>query len=482
MKRIASRLNRTTTVACSFGLLLLVASALGAFVVPVSRFQLLAVAAVLFCAMAVWLLMARRKLAADLAAKEREERERAREWENRVFWYEQLLDLVQLPITVTDNDMNWTFINAAVEKLLGKARKEVLGQQCSNWGAGICKTENCGIARLRKGLSQTIFTQWGLDFLVDTTVLKDLDGKTIGQVEIVTDISTKVQVRGQVRDAVESLVSGSSQIDKATHSLADGASTQAANLEEIASTMDSINEQTKVNVESATKAREIATVAMRQAEEGNGTMGQLVTAMREINESSEKIQGIVRTIQDIADQTNLLALNAAIEAARAGDAGRGFAVVADEVGNLSSKSIESVKKTTEIVQGIVKSIGSATGMLEAAARQLDAIVTGIRTVSEISSRTAELSHQQAGAIEQVRKSLEHANIVTQETAANSEETSATISALSKQIADLSAVVDRMKLDNDDRQNTKLEALLADVKRDDAARKKQAPQAITAGTR
>ena len=479
MQSIISRLNRTTTVVVVLGLVVLVLSTLGLLLTSLPRAPLGALTAIAAAGAAAWLLVARRRLASALLQREKDELARAREWEDKAYWYEQLLDLVQMPITVTDMDMNWTFINAAVEKLLGKSRREIFGQQCNHWGAGICKTQNCGIQRLRKGLNQTIFTQWGMDFLVDTNYLKNLDGEKVGHVEIVTDISTKVQVRGQVREAVESIVSSSGQIEKATHSLADGASTQAANFEQIASTMDNINAQTKVNVESATQAREIATSSMRQAEEGNGKMTQVVSAMREINESSEKIQEIVRTIQDIADQTNLLALNAAIEAARAGDAGRGFAVVADEVSHLSGKSLESVKKTTTIVEEIVKSIAAVSRMVDETAHQLGSILSGTKTVSEISSRTADLNQQQAGAIAQVRQSLDHANVITQETAANSEETSATISNLSRQIADLSTVVDRMKLDNNDQQNAKLEALLAEVKRNDAQAAPRAPRLAAA---
>ena len=239
MQEIISRLNRAAIVSAVSGFLAIVAIATAYLLQGLVRTAALAIACALSAIFVIWLLASRSTLARALQKKDLDFSKRAQEWANKVYWYEQLLDLVQMPMTVTDNDMNWTFINAAVEKLLGKSRKEIFGQHCSHWGAGICNTRNCGIQRLRSGFNQTIFTQWGLDFLVDTTYLKDLDGNTVGHVEIVTDISTKVQVRGQVREAIESIVTSSSQIEKATQSLADGASTQAANLEEIASTMES---------------------------------------------------------------------------------------------------------------------------------------------------------------------------------------------------------------------------------------------------
>ena len=471
MQAVISRLSRTALATLVLASLVIVVSACGLLVAALPRIPLFALAGALGLALLAWTIVSRLRSTALLRQREQEQNAMEKEWANKTFWFEQLLDLVQMPITVTDRDMNWTFINAAVEKLLGKSRKEILGLQCSQWGAGICNTPNCGIQRLRKGFNQTIFTQWGLDFLVDTTHLYDLEGNVVGHVEIVTDISTKVQVRGQVRDAIESIVTSSTQIEKSTESLATGASSQASSLEEIASTMENLNDQTKLNVQSAVKARDIATQSMRQAEVGNDGMAKVVVAMREINKSSENIKDIVHTIQEIADQTNMLSLNAAIEAARAGEAGRGFAVVADEVGNLANKSLESVKKTTEIVESITKSIAAASGMLDSTAHQLDEILTGTRTVTEISNHTAELNEQQADAIEEVRQSLEHINEITQSTAANSEETSATISSLTQQIGDLSTVVDHMKLDSDDKQNEKLESLLAEVKRTDLQKPK-----------
>jgi PAS domain S-box-containing protein len=109
--------------------------------------------------------------------------------ESLAHWYHSILDEIPLPISVTDEDMNWTFVNRAVENFLGMKRKDLIGWQCSTWGSEICNTHRCGVACLKRGEKHTFFSQFGNSYKVDVEMLKDITGETAGYIEIVQDIT-----------------------------------------------------------------------------------------------------------------------------------------------------------------------------------------------------------------------------------------------------------------------------------------------------
>ncbi|MCL1848089.1 MAG: response regulator [Clostridiales bacterium] len=104
-------------------------------------------------------------------------------------WYKSILDATPLPITVTNADTNWTFVNKATEDFLGMKAEDMLGKPCNNWNAHICRTENCGIECAKRGVDHTYFTQFGRSHKVVVEILKDLNGDTSGYIEVVQDIT-----------------------------------------------------------------------------------------------------------------------------------------------------------------------------------------------------------------------------------------------------------------------------------------------------
>ena len=110
------------------------------------------------------------------------------------------------------------------------------------------------------------------------------------------------------------------------------------------------------------------------AERGGAVVGEAVTAMARIEESSRKISDIIGVIDEIARQTNLLALNAAVEAARAGEAGRGFAVVASEVRSLAQRSSQAAKDIKDLIVNSNSQVKDGVDLVNKAGESLNEIV------------------------------------------------------------------------------------------------------------
>jgi methyl-accepting chemotaxis protein len=111
----------------------------------------------------------------------------------KTYWYEQILDSIPWPISVTDMNMNITFINKPAMGILKVERKDLLGKNCAVWNGPICNTKNCGIIRLKEGQRSTISERDGKNSKIDVNFLTNAKGEKIGHVEVMQDVTKTIR-------------------------------------------------------------------------------------------------------------------------------------------------------------------------------------------------------------------------------------------------------------------------------------------------
>lgn len=238
---------------------------------------------------------------------------------------------------------------------------------------------------------------------------------------------------------------GSDDLARAAQGMAEGSQTQAAAVEELLATATTVAEQVEENKNDSEKSAAYTKEVAHMMEESKQQMALMREAMDKIQESSNKVVGVVKTIEDIAEQTNLLSLNASIEAARAGEAGKGFAVVAGEIGSLANESAEAVNTTRDLISVSLAEIEKGNEIVNEVVASLERAVDKVDTANDMIQKTAETAEIQMQSVNQIRDGVSEMSQSIQDNSAMAEETSATSEELAAQAVTLNGLVQKFEL-------------------------------------
>ena len=274
------------------------------------------------------------------------------------------------------------------------------------------------------------------DYVGDFEKVKDaLNNISASMTEVMTNI-----VAG-----ADQVSAGSDDLANAAQGMAENTETQAAAIEELLATATTVADQVKDNRNNSEKSAAYTNEVAEVMEASKKQMAQMRDAMDKIQESSQQVVGVIKTIEDIASQTNLLSLNASIEAARAGEAGKGFAVVAGEIGGLANESANAVNTTSSLIHISLDEIEKGNTIVNDVMASLDEAVERVRIANGMIQDTAQTADTQMKSIDQIRDGIEDISQVVQDNSAMAEQTSATSEELAAQSVTLNGLVQRFEL-------------------------------------
>ncbi len=330
--------------------------------------------------------------------------------------YSQLLANPSKLSELRDRAASLATTTSTLKQSLAKTREDL----ASDLRVELQKLVSGSASQRRIALAVFAGTLLAAAFIVNLTIRRAITGP-IGRV-----------IEG-MRQSADGASEASGQMNRSGAVVARDAQQQAAYLQETTASLAHISATTRTNAGQASQADHLMREATQSVLQAMSSMNDLAQSMDTIQRSSKQVVGVLKNLDNIAFQTNILALNAAVEAARAGAAGSGFSVVADEVRSLAKKSTDSARQSADIVEKTIADVANGVALVARAHDAFSAVSSTIRNGSEMVSRIAENSTEQAKGITRIGDALGKIEKVTQSNASNAQQTAVSASQMTSQI-------------------------------------------------
>ncbi len=248
-----------------------------------------------------------------------------------------------------------------------------------------------------------------------------------------------VNILTEISENSNALATAAAHLSSTSQVLSQGASEQAASVEQTTASLEEMAISIRGNAESARDTDHLARQSSQQAADGGQAVENAVEAIRQITQR-------IGIIEEIAYKTNLLALNAAIEAARAGEYGRSFAVVAQEVQKLAENSRTAAKDISALA-------ANNLAVAEQAGQLISKVVPDIQHTSHLVKKIAQASEEQGAGVAQVNHAIRQLDQVSQQNASAAEEVAATAAEIGEQAARLQHLIGFFQLSGNSARST-----------------------------
>ena len=277
---------------------------------------------------------------------------------------------------------------------------------------------------------------------------------------------------GNLDSLLSNVRRNSIEVSKAVDGISEGAMNQA---DEVQSASNSANQIGKLIEEINTALAKLEDTAAEMQNAGDestliiheldisnektvGAVDKISEQITATNNSAHLINEAVNIISNIAEETNLLSLNASIEAARAGEQGRGFAVVAGEIQKLAEQSNDSAQRIKKVIDDLLRDADKTVEVMKEVRvivteqheklgetkNKFEKVSIGITSslegIGDINRSAKTLSKSRDSIIEVI----ENLSAISEQNAASSQETSASVYELNDNIETVAGESNSMK--------------------------------------